>query len=849
MTKSDEPDPVIAGNTLVYSVEAGNDGPSTAWDVLVWDGLPPQVVFKRVSVLNRDDVICNYNPAAHEVNCTVEALRPGESVWLTIEVEVKSGAAGSQRIYNEAEVWSGAAHAAASAATMVETRADLSLTKSGEPAKVFADGQVKYTLTVKNSGPSAAREVVVSDELPGEVQIELLPDGCAALDADTVECRLGTLGDGAVRTIEFWVRVRAGARDGTELVNEACVTGATTQGDPAPGNNCATAIGLVLGLADLKVAKYGPAGAVVAGEDLTYLIVVDNLGPGYAHNVAVDDLLQSSGQFELASVTSDRPASCAPSTGTFNRLLEMRCELNGPLEVRGGGASGRWLITVVVRAITAQTINNVAGVTGSDPDPNPANNEAVVQNGIEQAADLAVAKTAIGQVVSDGCGVAPVADAVTAGLNLTYTITVINYGPSAARRVVVEDRLPAGIVVTGFEAGQGSCQTGTPGASGDKLTCGLGQLDPGDRVVITVRAHVPASTPAGTVLENDVSVASDALDLNNANNAAAHLTTVSAWADLSLAKEQSPAFVMPGDEVIYTLTIHNAGPSDAPGAVVSDTLAAEIVGATWSCEAFGGGACPASGEGSLRHSVDLPAGAELIYTIRGVRDRFGTGPTLSNTAEVIGPAGVLDCDPADNADTAVNRLHKVYLPLIPRGRDLPQAPDLVVRSVAATGSGVEVVIANEGNRSVENPFWVDLYLNPSSPPARVGQLWIHLAAEGMVWGVTQEALPLEPGETLTLRAGDPFYSAINSRVSWPIEAGTEVWVQVDSSGDAGYGAVREMHELLDGFYNNIAGPVTVVTAMEGMPSPPDPLPPTGRDYTTVSPGRGGEGLEGLPRRE
>lgn len=136
---------------------------------------------------------------------------------------------------------------------------------------------------------------------------------------------------------------------------------------------------------------------------------------------------------------------------------------------------------------------------------------------------------------------------------------------------------------------------------------------------------------------------------------------------------------------------------------------------TWTCEAFNGGTCPASGEGSLHHSVDLPAGAELIYTVRGVRDPASIGQIITNTAAILAPLRVMDCNPTNNTDTVVNEMNTFYLPLVTRSRVPVQAPDLVVDSIVATSTGVEVTIKNRGILPAEDPFWLDVYLGPVRP--------------------------------------------------------------------------------------------------------------------------------------
>jgi hypothetical protein len=170
-----------------------------------------------------------------------------------------------------------------------------------------------------------------------------------------------------------------------------------------------------------------------------------------------------------------------------------------------------------------------------------------------------------------------------------------------------------------------------------------------------------------------------------------------------------------------------------------------------------------------------------------------------------------------------------YLPLIEGG-----SVDLVVESLAVTGSSVQVVIKNVGSARVVDEFWVDVYIDPDPPPTVVNQTWDQLGDQGLVWGVTSLALPLDPGETLTLTVGDGFYRPDFSLVSWPLPAGTPVWVQVDSVSLATtYGGVLESHEIQGEPYNNILGPVSSaagnmeapVALGESDPAPAGNLPP------------------------
>ena len=123
---------------------------------------------------------------------------------------------------------------------------------------------------------------------------------------------------------------------------------------------------------------------------------------------------------------------------------------------------------------------------------------------------------------------------------------------------------------------------------------------------------------------------------------------------------------------------------------------------------------------------------------------------------------------------------------------------------------VTVIIKNQGNGPVTQSFWVDLYVNPNPAPVDVNDVWNDgRAGQGIVWGVAGEALPLEPGETVTLTYGGPYYWASLSNMTWPLPANTPVYAQADSANTStGYGAIYEVHEILNGEYNNISQTVS-----------------------------------------
>jgi hypothetical protein len=173
------------------------------------------------------------------------------------------------------------------------------------------------------------------------------------------------------------------------------------------------------------------------------------------------------------------------------------------------------------------------------------------------------------------------------------------------------------------------------------------------------------------------------------------------------------------------------------------------------------------------------------------------------------------------------QLQRIYLPFVLKNyKPELAAPDLVVRDIIATSNNVQMIIENQGSAPVTDEFWIDVYIDPDPAPTAVNQSWGDLADEGLVWGITAVALPLEAGGVITLTVGDAYYWSEHSQVSWPLPTGRPVYVQVDSvDADTTYGAVLEGHEVRGEAYNNIAGPVYSTIGEQAEPPPTGDRPP------------------------
>lgn len=169
-----------------------------------------------------------------------------------------------------------------------------------------------------------------------------------------------------------------------------------------------------------------------------------------------------------------------------------------------------------------------------------------------------------------GITVSDESDPVAAGTDVTFTLTVSNAGFNPANSVRVIDTLPDGVSYLDSSA---SC-----GASGQTVTCLLGEMYPGTRKSFTVRARVAADlvydNGSPLVVTNRAEVSNLAgPDSQPANNKATETTKIVAVADLTVTGSEAvapPDQILIGQTLPVTLrtTVTNRGPSSPMDATV-----------------------------------------------------------------------------------------------------------------------------------------------------------------------------------------------------------------------------------------------------------------------------------------
>ncbi len=522
------------GEHARFSLTATNSGPSEASEVKVVDVLPT-----GLSYVSAAGASCATK--GQEVTCTVGALAVGAHA--SIELVTQTSGPGTR--VNTATVSSAAedlepANNTAKAQVKVLPSADLQLEKKAAPTYVKADGEVTYTLSVKNAGPDAAKGVLISDALPAGESLLSSSSGCAHSGQD-VSCAVGgaELASGQTRTVELTVRMEVALAAHT-VVNTAETTSETF--DPNLANNTASAEVQVETAADLQLTKTAAPSDVDVGGEVTYTLLATNAGPDTVKGATVTDTLPT-GETYLSN-----DAGCSDAGQTVSCALgDMPDQATHTIQI----------VVQIEHSLAAQTVTNVAEATSETPDPDEANNKAQAEVSVAPAADLGLTKT----VAIEGEG-------TTLALpgKATYTLTVQNAGPDAATEVIVSDPLPAG---ESYIAGEPGCT-----AAAQAVSCALGELADGETRTIQLTVSVGVSLGERTVT-NTATVASATFDPNLANNTASAPLQTGPAADIAI-EAVGPATLMSGEAITWTLKIKDNGPSTGHDVIVEDPLPSNV---------------------------------------------------------------------------------------------------------------------------------------------------------------------------------------------------------------------------------------------------------------------------------
>ena len=555
LTKSvDVASPNVGGN-ITYTLTLANAGPNSATNATVTDVLPTGMTFVSSTPSQG-------SYASGTGIWTAGTLASGANATLQIVATVTTSGTKTNTAQvtaaDQADADSTPNNSVASeddqaAVSVTPQSADLSIAKTVSDTTPDIGDSVTFTVTVSNAGPDAATNVTALDTFPTGMTFVSATPGQGTYVNSTGIWTVGTIANGATATLSIIATVTAA----TSQTNTAEIT-TSDQFDPdsTPGNGVSTeddlvSIVLTPTAADLSLLKTVSSATPNVGDNVTFTLTVSNAGPDHATNVAVTDLLPSGLTF----------VSSTPSQGTYVSSTGL-----WTVGSVSSGAAASLQVVATVASTGAKT--NLAQVTASDQlDP-----DSVVNNGVATEDDQA-SVTVTPQVID--LSLTKAVDNATPNINgnVTFTVTVSNAGPDSASGVSILDLLPTGMTFVSSTPSQGSYVSGTG-------IWTVGTIANGASANLQLIASV--DTPGAKTNLAQVSAAnqtdSDSIPNNSiaTEDDQASVTLTPQDADLSLAKTVNNATPTSGQQVTFTVTVSNAGPSSATNVVVQDSLPAGL---------------------------------------------------------------------------------------------------------------------------------------------------------------------------------------------------------------------------------------------------------------------------------
>lgn len=524
------------GSVLDYVVSVANEGGATANSVAVTDLIPAGMTYVPGSMRQVDGAAAGpftdasdgdggtYNASSGTVTLrpgrtgtgSWGSLLPDEHVRVAFSAQVTDPARTS--VANTAQVayadGLGGTPTFPTNTVTTPILAPVDLSSVGPGVQVVEPGDdVPVAFTLTNAGPGDEPDAVLLARLPAGFTLEGSSVTCTQ-DADIVRCPVGALARLGSTAVTLTIGVD-GAFSGA-VVMPAGVTGQNFDVDLE--NNRSPVPFVVQGAPTPNVAAAaGPDASVVAGASGTLTGAVSNVGADPVSGVTISGVV--SPNFRIASATATGQVPCVVDQGANSYT----CDVGALAE---GASASVTLAGSALPSAAGETVTHTVTV-GAVGDAFVGDDEAVSLTPIVGVADVEVTKALSGHE--------PISNTAT------YSITVVNHGPSDARDVVVDDT--------------------------DGLDADLGTLAPGQVVnyqdVVTLVDYSEHTDTAAVSSSTD--------DPALANNSATVTFTPTEPVDVAITVDPARLVVTVGEYVRFTLRVTNVGSTTATGVVVTWT--------------------------------------------------------------------------------------------------------------------------------------------------------------------------------------------------------------------------------------------------------------------------------------
>ena len=541
--KTANPDPVVAGEVLTFTLEITNTGPQPSLDIALTDTFSNLItngagatgqgyIGETISAGVASGITCNdiaSGSRGRRLDCTIDTLPVCTPTvdCPVITVEVRPGNNGASYTNSFTAISQTTpdpnfGNNDDDASYTLDPRADVTVVKTANPDPVAAGQNLTYVVTAQNlaNGLSQAQNVEIVDTLPhGLTYVSASGSGASCSSplssgdvtgpgADTITCAMGTISNGGQRSVTIVMRPN-NVTLGTTIANSVAVTTTTTETD-LTNNSAAVNVDVAVPDTDILVNKSDSVDPVAVGDDTIYTITVTNAGPSASENVVMTDSMPPSlVTYQSHTVSGSGVCGTVPAVGSTGGTLQC----TWPTILEGDSET----VTITARGVAKGTVDNNVAISSDEIvggwDRLAANNVASQDTTVRTRTDVQLTKTG------------PVG-AVALLENFDFTLLVdINTGPGLAEAddVTVTDNLPANMELTGapvavVNLGSATSTSCTGAAGAGSFSCDLGTVSGGGQVEITVPVQVTSISSNPQTRTNTATAATSSLDTVPTNN-------------------------------------------------------------------------------------------------------------------------------------------------------------------------------------------------------------------------------------------------------------------------------------------------------------------------------------------
>ncbi len=534
VTTADPDDPIV------YTITYENVGTGDASNVKITDTIPADVVFVSSTPAYT-------SVSGNTYTWDIGTLAAGSGGTITINVKVKVGTPDETLLENVATLYYADANGndytpLTDNAFVKVTAPVMEFSKTADVSTANPSSLITYTITYKNIGTGDATSVLISDEIPEDVEyVSSTPTYTMKVNL-TYIWNIGDVAAGTGGSITLVVKVKAYTPDKTLLHNVA-----TLYYEDANGNGYTPIedhADVIVTAPDMRLVKSTDVTTADPGDEFVYTIHYANVGTGVATHVTIVDTIPADTTFISSTPAPDSVVGNVYTwyIGTVNP-----------------GDSGDIFITVRVNLFTPDKtlLRNVVTLDYDDANSNPYPT-------LRDSVDVKVTAP-----VMEFSKFANVSTADPGDL-ITYTITYDNVGTGKATEVKITDTLPVGVELV-------SATPWYTSVSNRTYTWDIGDLGPGEGGTIIIVVKVTIGTADRTLLHNSATLYyADANGNDYPPMEDSADVTVTAPV-MTFSKSADATTADPGDQITYTLTYKNIGTGWASLVVIVDTIPDDVV--------------------------------------------------------------------------------------------------------------------------------------------------------------------------------------------------------------------------------------------------------------------------------